>query len=333
MRKIKITKDLRDCVRSFNNDLFKNSRPEGFKNPIDRLKDLHIRIKYNKHKQFKLYVEKIILQYDDILNATPTQMKTLIKEFDNVLDYSQLDRRIPNKKYSFHEEIVKAMRYEDLRNKEFPEFLLYSNIKTCVYCNSQSTLTIEPVYYNKKKKTRRKVLSKLQLDHFHPKSKYPFLSTSFFNLYPTCGNCNLAKGEKNALFELYTTEDDVEVFNFLLDDKSILDYWINLDLKSLKIIFETLDENDELLKNHNELFQIQKIYDAQKDIGEELVWKTKANPDVYRKTLYKSFHKIFPDESIIDRMIIGNYTKPEDTFKRPLAKYTQDIARQLKLIK
>ena len=65
------------------------------------------------------------------------------------------------------------MRYEDLRSVEFPQYLLNSNLKTCVYCNAQSTITIEPIYYNsKKKKKRKKIISKLQLDHFYPKSKY-----------------------------------------------------------------------------------------------------------------------------------------------------------------
>ena len=226
------------------------------------------------------------------------------------------------------------MRYEELRAHEFPNYLLNSNIKTCVYCNAQSTLTIEPVYYDKKKKKdRKKVVSKLQLDHFHPKSKYPFLSTSFFNLYPTCANCNIAKGKERALFELYTLDDDLDIFNFWIDDKSILEYWISLDLKKIKIHLQSLNGDIKLLLNHNELFQIQKVYDAQIDIGEELVWKMKANPQSYRKSLNKSFHKIFPDTSIIDRMIIGNYSRPEETFKRPMSKYTQDIARQLNIIK
>lgn len=158
------------------------------------------------------------------------------------------------------------------------------------------------------------------------------MSTSFFNLYPTCANCNLAKGKEDARFKLYTTDDDLDPFIFWIDDESILDYWLTLDLKSLKINLDSSDGDIGLLHNHNELFQIQKIYDAQKDIGEELVWKFKANPSSYRQLLEKSFQKIFPDSSVIDRMIIGNYSKPEDTFKRPMAKYTQDIARQLKLI-
>lgn len=334
MRRIKISKTLRDFVKDFNDDLFTITRTNGFESPVDRLRKLCLEIKPRKHKEYRLYVEKIIDEYDSILNADPTKMKSLISEFDAIVHNSQLSRKITSKKYSFHEKVVEAMRYEDLRDKEFPEYLINSDLRTCVYCNAQSAITIEPVYYNKeKRKKRKKILSKLQLDHFNPKSKYPFLSTSFFNLYPTCANCNLAKGKEDAKFELYTLGGDLDPFHFWIDDESILDYWISLDIKSLKIHLDTLNGDVELLQNHNKLFQIQKIYDAQKDIGEELVWKYKANPSSYRNLLSKSFHKIFPDPSVIDRMIIGNYSKVEETFKRPMAKYTQDIARQLKLIK
>ena len=332
MRKIKITDILKKEVASFNKDLFVNTRPTSFQLPQDRLSKLALKIS-RRHHNYRLYIEKIIDEYYDILNADPMKMNSLITEFDSIVHNSRMDTKINSKKVGFNEKIVSAMRYEDLREKEFPAYLLNSNIRTCVYCNAQSTLTIEPIYYNKKKKKKRKkVLAKLQLDHFHPKSKYPFLCTSYFNLYPTCANCNLAKGKESALFELYTSGHDLDIFKFWIDNKSIINYWINLNLKNLEIKFESLDGNIELLQNHNELFQIQKIYDAQKDIGEELVWKAKANPTTYRKTLNKTFNKIFPDPSIIDRMIISNYSKPEETFKRPMAKYTQDIARQLKII-
>ena len=43
--------------------------------------------------------------------------------------------------------------------------------------------------------------------------------------------------------------------------------------------------------------------------------------------------KLFPDEAFIDKLIIGNYTTPEECYKRPFSKFTQDIARELKLIK
>lgn len=333
MRRIKVTQELVDSVKTFNDELFVNTRRSGFQLPVDRLRQFYNTIKPRKHKNYRLYVEKIINEYDDIINANPERMIALIQEFNAIVPSSHLSKYVGSKKFSFHEKVVEAMRYEDLRDKEFPEHLLNSDLRTCVYCNAQSTLTIEPLYYNKKrKKKRKKILAKLQLDHFYPKSKYPFLCTSYFNLYPTCANCNLAKGKENAKFELYTLGDDLDPFLFWIDDNSILDYWTNLDLKNLKIYLDSFDGDIDLLHNHNDLFQVQKIYDAQKDIGEELVWKYKANPVAYRTLLNRTFHKIFPDPEVIDRMIIGNYSKPEETHKRPMAKYTQDIARQLNVI-
>jgi hypothetical protein len=335
MRKIKITSNLEKEVANFNKNLFIQTRNKNFEQPLTRLCKLSKKIKTSQHSIFKNYVDNIINQYSDILNADPVKMKSLTIDFEKIVPISKMGTKLSGKKSkSFHEEIVYAMRYEDLRSIEFPQYLLNSDLRTCVYCNAQSTHTLEPVYYNnKKKKKRKKVISKLQLDHFYPKSKYPFLSTSFFNLYPTCANCNLAKGDEKALFELYTKGNNLDVFNFWIEDQSILDYWLNLDLKKIKINLETLNGDFELFQNHNELFQIQKVYDSQKDVGEELIWKSKANPKVYRTQLNKIFNKIFPDPAIIDRMIIGNYSKPEETFKRPLAKYTQDIAKQLKIIK
>jgi|25_taG_2_1085351.scaffolds.fasta_scaffold00801_5 5-methylcytosine-specific restriction endonuclease McrA len=333
MRRIKITQSLRDEIELFNEDLFTNTRPKGFRLPKDNLDNFLKKIPRRKYKDYRVYVQKIIDEYQDILNADPLKMKSLIGEFDKIVPNSHLVENVVGKKYTFHEQIVQMMRYEALREKEFPKYLLSSNLRTCVYCNAQSTIAIEPLYYNNlKRKKRKKVLAKLQLDHYYPKSKYPFLCTSFFNLYPTCANCNLAKGDKNAEFELYTLKDDLEVFNFWIEDESILDYWINNDLESLKIYLDSSNGDIDLLHNHNDLFQIQKVYDSQRDIGEELVWKHKANPEVYRNMLNKTFSKIFPDQSVIDRMLIGNYSNPDEIFKRPIAKYTQDIARQLKLI-
>jgi len=333
MRKVKITKELRQNVKAFNDNLFINTRRKGFEVPVNRLNRLLKLIRPRKHKEYKLYVEKIIDEYDDILNADPLKMEILISEFDSILHNYQLNSKITDKKFSFHEKVVHAMRYEDLRDKEFPDYLLNSNLKTCVYCNAQSTLVIEKKFYDNKKRRVKHVLAKLQLDHYYPKSKYPFLCTSFFNLYPTCANCNLAKGSKKALFELYTTTENLDLFNFKIDDKSIINYLLKFSLHQLKVGLESISGDDDLLKNHNELFQIESVYESHKDVAEELVLKYHANPQSYRKILEKKYSKLFPDPSTIDRLLVGNYTKPEELGKRPMAKYTQDIARQLKLIK
>ncbi|MFC4691260.1 hypothetical protein ACFO5T_12545 [Dokdonia genika] len=132
---------------------------------------------------------------------------------------------------------------------------------------------------------------------------------------------------------MYTTDDNLDEFIFRIDDKTIAKYWVHMDLNKVKIDLKSLTGDDDLCNNHKKIFKISEIYEANKDIAEELIVKAKANPDSYRKMLSKSFTKIFPDESFIDRISIGNYSKPEETLKRPYAKYSQDIARQLKLIK
>ncbi|WP_416445707.1 hypothetical protein ACH3O9_07105 [Leeuwenhoekiella sp. A16] len=315
-------------VKDFNKDLF-CTREASFKKPIDNLEKLKLSIRSRKHKT---YVEHIINNYSNILNATPPEMLVFKESFDKILPSQIVKESHKKGSPEFYKLIVDAMRYEALREREFPKFFLSSNIKSCVYCNAQHTLTIELKYYGRKKKNVKKVQSKLQLDHFYPKSKYPFLCTSFFNLYPTCANCNLAKGTKDALFELYTTTNNQDEFQFKIDDKSILNYWVKMDINKVKIVFESLTGNETLLKNHQELFKIQEIYDSNIDIAEELIIKANSNPESYRKILYKSFIQIFPNESFVERLLIGNYSQPEELLKRPYAKYTQDIARQLKLI-
>ena len=151
MRKIKITSDLAKEVASFNKDLFNQARNKGFELPITRLVNLSKKIKLS-HSIYKNYVDNIINSYSDILNADPIKMKSLTIDFDKIVPNSKMGTKLFGKKSkTFHECVIHAMRYEDMRSVEFPKYLLNSNLRTCVYCNAQSTHTIEPVYYNKKK--------------------------------------------------------------------------------------------------------------------------------------------------------------------------------------
>jgi hypothetical protein len=78
---------------------------------------------------------------------------------------------------------------------------------------------------------------------------------------------------------------------------------------------------------------ITKLYETQKDLAKEIVWKSKIYSDSYQAVLKKSFSKLFSNQSDFNRFIIGNYDKVVDIHKRPMAKLVQDIARQLGLIK
>lgn len=333
MRKILIDKQLEKKAEDFSNNLF-SKRSKTFIKPKESLQKLHDKLGKIKHKKHREYISKIINEYSIIISANPLKIKTLIKEFYAIDSGVILNQYVPDKKVKFYEAIIKAMRYEDLRDSEFHSYLKASGIKTCVYCNAQLAVVVNFSFYDKKEKKRKpKTMAKLELDHFYSKSKYPFLSTSFYNLYPVCGNCNRAKHDNEIDFELYTDDlNELDKFKFWIDEKSILDYWISLDNSSLKVYFESVNGDFNFTNEYNKMFGIQGIYDTQVDIAEELVHKAKIYNDIYKKSLVDSFKILFPDKSILDKLIVGNYADVSDLHKRPMAKYSQDIAKQLKLI-
>lgn len=333
MRKILIDKQLEKKAQDFSSNLFLR-RNKTFIKPKESLQKLHDKLGKIKHKKHREYISKIINEYHTIISANPLKIQTLIKEFYAIDSGVILNQYVPDKKVKFYEAIIKAMRYEDLRDYEFNSYLKASGIKACVYCNAQLAVVVNFSFYDTKQKKRKpKTMAKLELDHFYSKSKYPFLSTSFYNLYPVCGNCNRAKHDNEIDFELYTDDlNEVDKFKFWIDEKSILNYWISLDNNNLKVHFESINGDFDFTNKYNKMFGIQGIYDTQIDIAEELVHKAKVYNDIYKKSLVDSFKALFPDKSILDRLIVGNYADVTDVHKRPMSKYCQDIAKQLKLI-
>ncbi len=334
MRRIKVDRQLSNEVHQFCSTLF-DARDKNFIRPLIKLKQLRDSIKRSKHKEYKLYVQTIIDNYLNILKAEPDEMRDLIKKFERISPKVDVAAQVPHKKIEFYKAVVEAMRYEALREREYLAYLNDKSYKVCVYCNANSTLVVDFTYFDpKRKKKIKKRRARLELDHFHPKSKYPFLCTSFFNLYPVCGSCNRSKSNNPANFELYSKTDLLDSFVFWIDDLSIINYWNSRgkNKSELKVCFKSVDGDQDLLKNHNELFQIQGITDCNLDLAEELVHKALVYNTAYKKMLLTSFISLFPDQTISNRLLIGNYDKPEDIHKRPMAKFTQDIARQLGLI-
>lgn len=334
MIKILIDSTLEKNVDEFYYNLFKK-RNSNFIKPIDGLKKIYDDLGPQKHKIHREYIDAIIKNYPDIIKANPTEIEKLIIKFNKIDTGAILTQKINKNKLKFYEQIIKAMRYEDLRDSEFHSYIKASGIKSCVYCNAQLTVVINFSFYDKKEKKRKpKNMAKLELDHYYAKSTYPFLSTSFYNLYPVCGNCNRAKSNNKIDFKLYTSDaTELDNFKFWIDDQSILDYWVSLDNSNLKVHFESSNGDFKLLNEYNKMFGIQGVYDTQIDIAEELVHKAKAYTNAYKKNLVNNFNKLFPDKLILEKLIVGNYAAPSEVHKRPMAKYSQDIARQLGLIK
>lgn len=335
MKRIIITSQIRTYAEDYAKSLFVN-RPASFYQPKNNLDDL--KKKLSTHLSGKLYadyVQCILDKYDDILLLEPEQFETYRRKYLNMITIEACQKPVPGfenvtgiKKTEFYKLIVKAMRYDAVRDKEFLPYVKKLGIKTCVYCNAQYAVTTTPGQGG---------FATYQLDHFYPKSKYPFLCTSFFNLQPSCAHCNGSKSKKDALFSIYTYDkDDLYPFVFCLDIKSIARYMMTHDPDSLDVKLNVANpdkKNLDLLKNHNDLFQIDSLYTEYRGVAEEVVWKAKIYNSAYRNQLSNSFKKIFPYElKDFPRFLLGNYTCVEDIHKRPLTKLMQDIAREMGLL-
>lgn len=338
MRRILIDKSFENIASNYGNNPF-NRRTRGFETPLQRLEKLRTII-LNGHLNFQAYVKKIEDEFSTINCLKPSNVYSVKNAFNQIVQEEDLntkfivqkqknDGSVVDVEIEFYKLVVEAMRYDELRSFDFIFILKNIGIKSCVYCNAQLTIITE------KNSQNNKSYARLELDHFYPKSKYPFLCLNIYNLYPTCGSCNRIKSKNDAKFILYTEDsNDIELLKFKLSKSSVVKYLTNRNIEdiSFKLITHPNAIND-IVADHDEMFCIQGIYDTQKDIIEELIHKKEAYTEAYKKHLVDDFKGLFPDQAIINRLLVGNYDKPEDIHKRPMSKFMQDIARDLHLIK
>ncbi len=286
-------------------------------NPSERVKGKDVPITLSAAQ--RQYLSLLEGQYEKIVMAVPKELDGYKNQFDSIINWQ--DMSLPAN-VKFRNELINRMGYKTLRNDFYPGYFEKLQIKACVYCNCQFALTVRRV--NGKK------IAKFQVDHALPKAEYPCFSISFYNLYPTCGPCNNSKSRSNISFILYSADyNDYQSskFQFELDKTSLIRYKVNWKDSDLKIKFE--DRGSGL----NKALSIESVYNTQKDIAEELVLKSMIYNKAYKQSLSEALTKLYKHKvPMLERLIIGNYLEEKDIHKRPMAKFTQDIARQLKLI-
>lgn len=333
MRRIYIDKKIVDLSNTYAKSLFSKKNSD-FMLPLSLLNDLELFLRYLNLPDYANYVKTIKDKYCLLLILKPQYFDIVAKKYFNCYSTINLSKKIQDsnkypltinyyfKSKKFYELIIDALRYDEVRN-EFLPYIYELGITSCVYCNAQFATTI----INEKKKYS----GKYELDHYYPKSKYPFLCTSFFNLQPSCANCNKSKKDNPINFNLYTNDiDSISPFSFELEKNSLIKYMLDQKYVDLKLSFNCNDVK--LKKNHEKNFHITELYETHKDVVEELIWKAKIYNKSYKDSLKQSFNNLFPNNTDFNRLILGNYTKPNQIHKRPLALLEQNIARQLKLI-
>jgi hypothetical protein len=165
-----------------------------------------------------------------------------------------------------------------------------------------------------------------QIHHFFPKSIYPYLAMSFYNLIPSCKVCNHTKGSKDTYRDELLSPYEIKNNTFQLtyrprniNFRQIKKRKYNVN-KSFEIEFKKID------KHSNKYFKLDKLYEQHKDVVLELLVKRTIYSKSYIAELKKNFH--FTDDEIY-RFLFCNYKDSAEYNKRPLSKLIKDITDEL----
>jgi len=198
------------------------------------------------------------------------------------------------------------------------QFIQNIDLGSCPYCNRNYIFSIN-----------KKASIKPEIDHFYPKSIYPYLAVCYFNLIPSCPTCNgFGAKEAKDTFYIYPITHPYEVkehdFKFSISPQNI--EYINVEKN--KYDFNSFEIELYGNKDNLDIFKLEELYQQHKDIVLELLIKKAYYPDSYIKEL-KSF--AFSEEEIY-RFLFSSYKEEQDLHKRPLSKLIKDISEELQLI-
>jgi len=312
-------------------DVQANFSPEIEKQRIAALKKLKAIKKSQFNQKEKDYLILVIAAFkktatNQIITSLPSDINNLIISIGKVPPNSRFNNNGKAKK-SLKKFILDALNYKYKRTSFYPRYFREIGIKTCVYCNSQLAIS--------SKKTNNGYSSRFDVDHYHSKDDYPFLSICLFNLYPACAPCNRAKGIKEIEFELYTdviSKTLASEYSFKLAPYSLSKYLTTKDSSEIHFEYKEPIYINPNAKNFRDVFNIEGIYKTQNDLIEELIIKSQMYNNSYLKILKNNFSKLNLNPELFKRTLVGNYVKDKEMHKRPMSKFMQDIAKDLGVI-
>jgi len=191
---------------------------------------------------------------------------------------------------------------------------------TCIYCNRLYTNTIitKKVEY----------IARPTFDHWFPKSRFPLLALSFYNLIPSCSVCNTSvKGSG-----VYPITETFHPYWKQIDLSKQLDvrFSYNLSVNSpteVKIIANNAFTDDSITK-----MKLREIYSVHTEEVDDLLYLRRAYADSYMDSLRNLLNMNLTDSEVY-RLAFGAYLEEDQLGKRPLSKLKKDILTELGIIR
>lgn len=175
----------------------------------------------------RCYVRFILRNIDYVLHGKPDKLADFVsvdesfRRTHNWISVIDIGKRGWRSKKGAHAELhaflTEAFSYKNFLKgaggwgaHEFIQLVMSINrMKCCPYCNAEYVYAI-------RKLSRGGWMNKTSLDHFLPKSKFPYLGVSIYNLIPSCTRCN--SGSKGSRLPV----------KFMLDGKCVRAEYIEI---------------------------------------------------------------------------------------------------------
>ena len=250
-----------------------------------------------------------------------TQPYKRIEEIFGYDDFSESSKSNHNwyeKNKLWYDKFLLRNNNEDWNIKVLCEKL---QIDVCPYCNRQYIYTYQ-------KETQKK--NTAEIDHFRPKSKYPYLSCSLYNLIPSCHTCNSIKHDKdeNIIYPYIESFGNVGKFQIKRDDAHDIKFPIIVQNLQPKVEIKEL-EGDPLqskIQKSKEVLHLEEIYSKhQLDIN-DLLLRYNRYGVMKKKEISKNLEM---PESVIKKMILGIPLQIGHRRSYVLEKLKKDIIEQL----
>ena len=194
------------------------------------------------------------------------------------------------------------------------------NIRTCPYCNRQYTFTLIP---NEKGDPN----TSPEFDHFYPKSIYPTLAISFYNLIPSCHCCNHGKGQKQLYVNPYNSGFQGV---FYLKDKdgnrlNSNDILVIKNEKDIHVGYQGSHEESEDVKT----LGLDQLYSMHSDYVQEIIDKVNGYKAASMQDIIDSFQGYYNTPQQIYDFVWGKHLELSEQENRPLSKFTKDLLELL----
>lgn len=255
-----------------------------------------------------------------ILTGTPSEIFEINLEFKKIRTKKQNPTLILKSIFNYS---------EFSKNKKYCAYTLAENlnIRTCLYCNRQYTLTV----INKKDQITRP-----EFDHFFDQGTYPLLALSIYNLIPSCHICNSTLKHTKP-FNLkdyihpYVNKDILNQYRYTYLPHDVTSILGGNSKLQVEIVSEGQPDSVRI-NNTKNIFKLEDIFNGHTEELTDIFDIRYKLSERYLEELMKTYTHLGINREEIYKLAFGVHYSEDDFVRRPFSKIKKDILKELGVI-